>query len=362
MKVAIVHDHLCQMGGAERVVAVLHAMFPHAPIYTAVARHNALWPELLDADIRTSWMQRLPRPHLTYRAWLPFYPAAIESFDLTRYDLILSSSSAFAKGAIARPGARHVCYCHTPMRYAWNFESYVARERFSPLTRRALVPLIRRIRDWDLRTRNRPSAYIANSTTVAERIRRCYGRSADIVHPPVGIGRYAPASVDDDFYVVVSRLVAYKRIDLAIAAFNVMQRRLVIVGDGPARRALQQQAGPTISFRGHLSDNDVAGLYARCRGLVFPGEEDFGIAPLEVNASGRPVIAYRAGGALDTVMDGRTGVFFDEQSVPALVAAVRRCEAIAWDKGTLRAHAGRFSEQVFMDGLKAAIERAPAVP
>ena len=307
-------------------------------------------------------MQHLPRPHQTYRAWLPLYPAAIESFDLRSYDLILSSSFAFAKGAIGRPGARHVCYCHTPMRYAWNFDSYVARERMGALARRALLPVISRMREWDLRTRDRPSAYIANSTTVADRIRQCYGRDAEVVHPPVGVERYAPSDEVGDYYLIVSRLVAYKRFDLAIEAFNAMQRKLVIVGDGPAMRSLQQQAGPTITFRGRLPDREVAHVYARCRGLVFPGEEDFGISPLEVNASGRPVVAYRAGGALDTVIDGATGVFFDEQTVAALAAAVRRCESLAWNRETLVQHAHGFAEPVFVEKLRRAIERAPALP
>jgi glycosyltransferase involved in cell wall biosynthesis len=361
MKTAIVHDHFCQAGGAERVVEVLHRMFPEAPIYTTILCRDRLWPGLRDAQFHTSWMQALPAPRRTHRLWFPFYPNAIERFDLRAYDLVISSSSAFARGAIVRPGARHVCYCHTPMRYVWNWDGYVERERFGPVARRLLPPLIRRLRDWDLRTRDRPSLYIANSTAVAGRIRRSYDRDAVVIHPPVGVHRYDLAEETGDFHLIVSRLVAYKRVDLAVAAFNAMRRPLVIVGDGPARPALERIAGDTIRFTGRLPDEQVARLYARCRALIFPGEEDFGIAPVEANAAGRPVIAYRAGGALDTVVDGETGVFFDRQDAASLMIAVRRCDTVAWNGVQLRAHAMRFSETVFEEKMRAAIDAAPPV-
>jgi glycosyltransferase involved in cell wall biosynthesis len=360
MKVALVHDHLLQAGGAERVVEVLHGMFPDAPIFTAMADRSILWPGLRDADIRTSWMQHLPGVKQAHRAFFPFFPAAIESFDLREYDLVISSSFAFAKGAVTRPDAHHVCYCHTPMRFAWSYDSYVEREDFGPIVRQLLPPLVRRVKEWDVRTANRPTTYIANSTVVAHRIRRCYGRPARVVHPPVSLDRYAPGQEDGDYYLIVSRLVPYKRIDLAIAAFNALSRRLVIVGDGPARRSLQRLAGPTIEFTGRIPDADVARHYAACMGLVFPGEEDFGIAPLEANASGRPVVAYRAGGALDTVRDGRSGVFFDEPTVSSLCEAVRRCDALPWDRQTLRRHAGAFTEAVFRRRFMETVDTALA--
>jgi glycosyltransferase involved in cell wall biosynthesis len=360
MKVAIVHDYFCQMGGAERVVEVLHGLFPDAPIYTTLVCRDQLWPGLRDAEFRTSPMQWLPWPRRTYRFWFPLYPWAIDQMDLSGFDLVISSSAAFSKGVNVRPGARHICYCHTPMRYVWDYDAYVARERFGPLTRRALPPMIERMREWDLRTGDHPSLYIANSTAVAERIRRCYGRQAEIIHPPVGIDRYSPSDEDADYYLVVSRLVAYKRIDLAVAAFTAMNRPLLVIGDGPARRALQRMAGPTITFVGRLPDEDVAYHYARCRGLVFPGIEDFGIVPIEANAAGRPVVAYRAGGALDTVVDGRTGVFFEAQTVADLEAAVRRCDAIRWDKAVLGRHAARFSQAEFVRKFMAVLDDSPA--
>jgi glycosyltransferase involved in cell wall biosynthesis len=347
MKVALVHDYLNQAGGAERVLGVLHRMFPEAPIYTTILDRRALWAPLRDADIRTSWMQHLPGLRRHFKKYLPLYPRAIEQFDLRAFDLVISSSSAFAKGARVRAGAHHVCYCHTPMRFAWDFDRYIAREGFPPGTRLALLPIIRYLRRWDLTTKDRPHLYIANSSAVQQRIRTTYGRTSEIVFPPVDIARYAPSPVTADYYLVVARLNGYKRIDLAIEAFNALRSPLLVIGDGPQRPRLQRIAGPTVHFGGRLSDGEVAKHLAQCRGLVFPGEEDFGIAPIEAALSGRPVVAFKAGGALDTVQDGRTGVFFEEASPRALIDAVRRCEQIVWDRAMLRKHGEQFSEQVF---------------
>lgn len=358
MKIALVHDYFTQTGGAERVVEVLHRMYPDAPIFTTVSFRDKLWPGLLDADIRTSWMQRVPFVKTAYRAFFPLYPQAIESLDLSDYDLVISSSSAYAKSAIPRPGAAHVCYCHTPMRFAWSYDAYVDREGFGGLVRAVLPPLIMRVRDWDLRTAGRVTQYVANSSAVRERIRKCYGVDAEVVFPPVGVERYEISPEQDDSYLIVARFVPYKRLDLAIEAFNRMGRRLRIVGGGPGRKALEAMAGPTIEFAGRLSDAEVAEAFARCRGLIFPGEEDFGIAPLEANASGRPVVAYAAGGALDTVIDGVSGVHFHEQTVEALCAAVERCEATAWDAAAIRRHAEGFSEAHFREHFAAVVERA----
>jgi glycosyltransferase involved in cell wall biosynthesis len=347
MKVALVHDYLNQAGGAERVLGVLHRMFPEAPIYTTILDRHALWPPLRDADIRTSWMQHLPGLRRHFKKYLPLYPRAVEGFDLRAYDLVISSSSAFAKGARVRPGAQHVCYCHTPMRFAWDFDRYIAREGFPPGTRLALLPIIRYLRRWDLTTKDRPHFYIANSSAVQQRIRTTYGRASEIVYPPVDTTRYVPSTTTENYYLVVARLNGYKRIDLAVEAFNALGCPLLIIGDGPQRARLQRIAGPTVHFAGRLSDGEVARHLARCRGLVFPGEEDFGIAPIEAALSGRPVVAFKAGGALDTVQDGCTGVFFEEASPRALIDAVHRCEDIAWDSTYLRTHGEQFSEQAF---------------
>ena len=358
MKVALVHDHLNQAGGAERVLERLHFLFPSAPIYTAILDRDSLWPGLRDADIRVSWMQHLPGVTRHYKAYLPFYPLAIQSFDLREYDLVISSSSAFAKAARTRADACHVCYCHTPMRFVWDYARYVERENFGRLAGAALPLLIKALKHWDISTSRRPTAYIANSSIVAARINTYYGRPSEIVFPPVCVERFTPTSAIEDYYLVVSRLVPYKRVDLAISAFNTMQRPLVVIGDGPDRSALQRLAGPTVRFLGHKPDEFVAQYYARCRGLLFPGEEDFGITPLEANAAGRPVVAYARGGALDTVVDGRNGVLFHEQTVAALRAAVEQCDKIAWDAGELRRHAERFGEPVFGGRMTEALERA----
>jgi glycosyltransferase involved in cell wall biosynthesis len=246
------------------------------------------------------------------------------------------------------------------MRFAWNFDGYAARERWGPLLRTVLPPLVARVRRWDLRTAHRPTMYAANSSAGAARIRRHYGRPAAVVFPPVEVERFSPLDADDDYHLVVSRLVPYKRVDLVVDAFNRLARPLVVIGDGPARRDLERQAGPTIRFLGRQPDDQVAAYYARCRALVFPGEEDFGLTPLEANASGRPVIAYRAGGALDTVVDGMNGVFFDTQTVESLCEAIARCDALPWDKARLRRHAEGFREDVFRERFMAVVRSALA--
>lgn len=347
MKVAIVHDFLNQAGGAERVVAALHRLFPEAPIFTTIVDRQVLWPSLQDADIRPSWMQRLPGVLHHHRHYLPFYPRAIESLRLDGYDLVISSSSAFAKGAVTAPRTYHVCYCHNAMRFVWEYDRYVSRERFGAMTRAVLPPIIEWLREWDLRSARRPNLLVANSSVVAERIRRYYGRPSAIVFPPVEVGRYQPATMDEPYYLVVSRLVPYKRVDLAVDAFNQSGQPLVVIGDGPDRRALQQAARPNVRLLGRVPDAELAHYYARCRGVVVPGEEDFGIVPLEANAAGRPVVAFGAGGALDTVAERRSGVLFREPTPAALLAAVETCNATRWDKAVLRRHAESFSEGQF---------------
>jgi len=347
MRVALAHDYLIQAGGAERVVAALHRLFPGAPIFTTVADPDLTDAMFPGAKIRTSWMQRLPGLKRHFRKYVLLYPSAIESLDLSGYDLVISSSSAFAKGIITTPPTVHLCYCHTPMRFGWNAEAYAEREEWGPVVRRLLPMVTGRLRRWDLATASRPTLYLANSTTVAARIAQAYHRSARVVFPPVETDRLRPAGEPGEHFLVVSRLVSYKRIDLAVEAFTRMAKPLLVVGDGPARRALERSAGPTVRFLGRLPDAEVARHYAGCRGLIFPGEEDFGIVPLEANAAGRPVVAYEAGGALDTVVNGQTGVFFPVQSVEALCQAVRECESRVWRPALLRRHAEGFREAVF---------------
>lgn len=356
MKVAIVHDYLNQMGGAERVVVALHRLFPAAPIYTSIFDPGSTWPELRTADVRPTWMQRLPGMPSHFKRYLLLYPRAIEGLPLGGYDLVLSSSSAYAKGARAGPGALHVCYCHNPMRFIWDYDRYVQGERVG-VAARALLPLARAyLRRWDLRTAGRPHSYIANSSAVAARIRRYYGRSSEVIPPPVRLGPDPAGGPPGDYYLVVSRLSGYKRLDLAVEAFNRLGLPLLVVGDGPARAALERAAGPGVRFLGRLPDHEVAQLFAGCRGLVVPGEEDFGITLVEANAAGRPVIAFASGGALDILVDGTTGVLTPAQTADAIAEGVRRAEATRWDPRAIRAHAERFSEDSFRARLLAFLE------
>lgn len=354
LRVALVHDYLNQYGGAERVLEELHALFPSAPVYTSM-----YWPEKMSAtirglDVRTSFMQRLPLVTRNHQPFLLLYPLAFESFDLSAYDVVISNSSAFCKGVVTSPGTLHICYCLTPMRWVWNYHAYVERERLGTAARLVLPAAISQLRAWDVATAQNVDRFLAISRTVAARIRKYYRREAAVIYPPVNCDAFTlqPGRVED-YYLFVGRLIPYKRIDLAVDAFTRLGIRLKIVASGGRDLpALKARAGPNVEFVGRVSDDELKELYARCRGLVFPGEEDFGIAPLEANASGRPVIAFAGGGALDTVIDGQTGVLFERQEVDCLINAVRRAEETDWLADDLRAHARRFDRQVFRDQLQ----------
>lgn len=346
-KIALVHDYFIQMGGAERVAAVMHDSFPTAPVYTTVALEHRLPHELRGADIRTSAMQWLPGIEQRFRQYFMLYPFAVEQFDLSEYDLILSSSSGYAKGVRRRRNAIHVCYCHTPMRWVWRYQDYAERESFGGVARSVLPMFLWGLKKWDLRAAQQPDYYIANSRVVADRIKKIYGREAIVIPPPIDVDRFEPATYTEDYYLILSRLVPYKRIDLAIEACRKLNRRLVIIGDGPDRERLEKLAGPETEFLGRQSDTKVNLYASRCRALLFPGEEDFGMVPLEVNAAGRPVIAYRAGGAVETVVEGLTGVFFDEPNSDALIEAIEEFESRSWNSAALRRHAEQFDRKVF---------------
>jgi glycosyltransferase involved in cell wall biosynthesis len=346
-KVALAHDYFVEFGGAERVIEAIHDSFPSAPLYTTVALPQYLPQRLRAADIRTSMMQHLPAMDRRFRHYFMLYPFAVEKFDLTEYDLIFSSSSGYAKGVHRRRNAIHVCYCHTPMRWVWRYEDYVARERFG-LGVRAMLPMcLWGLRKWDLRAAQQPNYYIANSRLVAERIKKIYGREAHVIPPPIDVNRFHMSTDIQDYYLILSRLIPYKRIDLAIEACKRMNRRLVIIGDGPDRKRLEKLADDRIEFLGRQPDAIVNYYLARCRALLFPGEEDFGMAPLEANAAGRPVIAYNSGGARETVVDGKTGVFFDHPNSLALSTAIERFESMVWSQILLRRHAEKFDNNVF---------------
>jgi glycosyltransferase involved in cell wall biosynthesis len=344
MKVALVHDYLNQMGGAERVVMAFHQLFPDAPIYTSIYDPQRVDPAFQKMDIRTSFMQKLPLVTRHHQPYLPLYPFAMESLDLRGYDLVLSSSSAFGKGVVTRPETMHICYCHTPMRWCWNYREYVERERLGAFARSALPLLITGLRIWDQASAMRVDHFIANSPVVAERIRKYYHRDAVIIPPPVEVSRFAfdPSTQPGDYFLIISRLVPYKRIDLAIEACNRLHLPLVIIGAGRDMERLKDLSGPSIRFLGQLSDEEVLHYYAHCRAFLFPGEEDFGITPLEAQASGRPVIAYGSGGALASVVDGITGAFFYEQTVDSLARVLASFDENRYDPQTIRNHALEF--------------------
>jgi glycosyltransferase involved in cell wall biosynthesis len=353
LKVALVHDYLNQYGGAERVLEELHALFPSAPVYTSMYWPEKMSPTIRKLDVRTSFMQRLPLVTRNHQPFLLLYPLAFESFDLSGFDVVISNSSAFCKGVVTHPGTLHICYCLTPMRWVWNYHAYVDRERLGWAARMVLPAAISQLRAWDVATAQNVDRFLSISRSVSARIRKYYRRDSTVIYPPVNCDAFqlGPTRVGD-YYLIVARLIPYKRIDLAVDAFSRLGIPLKIVGSGGRDLpALRSRAGRNVEFVGRVSDGELKQLYAGCRALVFPGEEDFGIAPLEANASGRPVIAYAGGGALDTVSDGRTGVLFEHQSVECLETAVRRTEAIAWDADELRQHARRFDRQVFRDRL-----------
>jgi glycosyltransferase involved in cell wall biosynthesis len=303
-------------------------------------------------------MQRLPVWRRHFKVYLPLYPFAVRSFDLRGYDLVISSSSAWGKGARVPSGAVHVCYCYTPMRWAWSFDNYVGRSELGPVARLAARLVMGPLRRWDVRTAAGVHRFIAISTDVARRIREVYGRGSDVVFPPVDVDRFEADRVPEEFFLVVSRLNSYKRIDLAVEACSALGVPLVVVGDGPDREKLERMAGPSVRFVGRLSDAAVAALFERCRAFILPGMEDFGLTPLEANAAGRPVVAFAAGGVLDTVRDGETGCLFHEQTAYALGRAVMAVSARSWDPAALRAHAESFAEPVFVSRLRAAVDAA----
>jgi glycosyltransferase involved in cell wall biosynthesis len=357
MKIAVMHDYFTQMGGAEKVAAELVGALPGASLVTTVALEDRLPEELKGLPIETSWMQSLPKMKEYYRLYFLLYPFAVRSMDLSDYDLVVSSSSGYAKGVRAGRDTTHICYCHTPMRWVWNFDSYSSRESFGKATRVLLPLLISALRRWDAAASRQPDHFIANSISVAERIRRAYGRASEVIHPPVDLSRFHLSQDQSDYYVVLSRLISYKRIDLAVTACSLLRRKLLVIGDGPDRARLESMAGPTVTFLGRASDRDVEQYVSRCRALLFPGEEDFGLAPLEVAAAGRPTVAYRAGGAIETIRENETGVFFKEQNHWSLIEAMQRLERQSWSQELLRSHAEGFGVDVFREKLVAFLDK-----
>ena len=360
MKIALAHDYLNQYGGAERVLEQLHSYYPDAPIYTSMYDPKVMPAEYRSWDIRTSFMQRLPLITTQHQAYLMAYPIAFESFDLGGYDVVISNSSAFCKGVVTGPNTLHISYCLTPMRWVWRYRDYVERERLGGLARMVLPPLIHYLRVWDAGASSRVDRYIAISTAVAARIRKYYRRESVIIPPPVDTEQFALSRTSGDYYLTVARLAPYRRIDLIVEAFRELGLPVKIVGIGRDRARLEARATPNIEFLGRVDDETLADLYANCRGYLFPGEEDFGIAPVEAQAVGKPVVAYAAGGSLDTVLDGETGVLFPHQTPKDLADAVRRLETLSFDPERIRRNAERFSVSVFRERFTSYVEQAYA--
>jgi glycosyltransferase involved in cell wall biosynthesis len=360
MRVALVHDWLTGMRGGERCLEVFCELFPDADLFTLVHVPGRVTPIIERRRIVTSFIQRLPAAATRYRHYVPLMPAAVARFDFRDYDLVLSSSHCVAKGARPARGSVHVCYCFTPMRYVWDrYEDYVG-EHASLTTRAAMPILVPALRTWDQRSSRRVHHFVAISEHVRARIRRCYGREATVIYPPVDLERFQLADGSEgDFYLVVSALVPYKRVDLAIVAANALRRRLLIVGIGPEAPRLRALAGPTVEFLGWRSDAEIARLYRECRAVLFPGCEDFGIVPLEAMAAGRPVIALAAGGALETIVPPGgdappTGLLFEDQSPTGMTAAIRRFEsnALSFSPKALRARAELFARERFRTAMR----------
>lgn len=362
-RVALVHDWLNQIGGAENVLEELVALFPGSPIYTSMYASEKMPPTYREWPIRTSFMQNLPGVANHHQAYLPLYPLAFGQTDLSEYDLVLSNKSGFCHGvrteAPSGRHAHHVCYCLTPTRFLWLYEQYREREQIGSGLNAVLQPVLAALRRWDWQAAQRVDQFIAISRVVQERIRQIYQRESVVIHPPVDTERFTPdPSVPvGDYYLIVSRLIPYKRIDLAVQAFNRLpEERLVIVGQGRDKEALQAQAGANITFLGRQSWARLVELMRGCKAFLFPGLEDFGIAPVEALSAGRPVIAYAGGGALDTVVPGLTGEHFSPQTVAGLLSVLERFDAGDYDPAACRTQAEKFSKAIFQRKLTAFVD------
>lgn len=357
MRVALVHDYLNQRGGAERVFAHIARAYAPAPVYTALFDPKETG-DLVDARrVRTSYLARIPGANRYFRYFAPLYPSAFEAFDLRGYDTIVSSTTAWAKGVIVPPDAVHICYINTVSRFAFAYDQYVGAMGVKALAK----PLITQLVEWDKRAAQRPTQFVANSRNVADRIRRYYGRDSIVLHCPVDVGRFTVGPGNGEYFFIASRLLPYKRIDLAIRAAQLAGVPLYVAGTGPAEAQLRElAAGTTTTLLGYVDDARVNELLGNARAAILPGEEDFGLVPLEAAACGRPTIAYRGGGALETVIEGETGEFFDEATPESLAAVLSAFDPRRYRAEQLRAHAERFAPERFIEQLRAIVERTRA--
>lgn len=361
MKVALVHDWMNQVGGAEDVLADLVALYPDSPIYTSIYAPDLMPAFYRDWDIRTLWIDRMPGIHAHHQPYLPLYPLAWGGLNLgDEYDVILSNKSGFCHGLKFGERALHICYCLAPTRYVWQFESYIAREGLSGSVAAVLKPLISAMKRWDYAAAQRVSHFIAISSDIQQRIKTFYNRDSVIIYPPVDTARFAAARTDDvgDYFLVVSRLIPYKRIDLAVQAATKLGVPLKIGGRGRDMDRLRDMAGPTVEFLGFVPEDELPGLMARCKAFIFPGLEDFGITPVQAEAAGRPVIAYKGGGALDTVIPGVTGEHFDDLTVESLMAVMANFDAARYEPQRIQQHAAQFDKGLFAREITGYVEQA----
>ena len=357
LKVALINDFLVQDGGAERVFAVFCEMFPKAPIYTIVADFNKAAKRYPKKRVRTSFIQHFPNGKRKHQWYLPFMSAAIESFDFSQYDLVISSSSAFAKGALTQPNTIHISYCHSPTRYLWmDTHSYV-RDLSVPSTIKKIIPFyLSKLREWDFNAAQRPDVFIANSQTVKRRIKKYYRRDSQVIYPPIPVNTFKSSDARGDYFLAGGRLVAYKHFDLIVEAFNHLGIPLKIYGTGTLKKLLVKSAKKNISFLGRVSDEELRKLYAHAKGYINPQEEDFGLTMVEALASGCPVIAYNIGGASEIVKEGVNGTFFDEQTWEALADSIIRLREMSFTVSDIIASARKFSETAFKEQMRKIIE------
>ncbi len=357
MKLALVHDHLNQTGGAEKVLEVFQEIWPEAPTYTLLFDPQRV-PQFAGRDIRPSFLQCMPFARSKFQWYLPLMPTATEHHDLSEYDIVLSSTSAFAKGVITQPKSVHICYCHTPTRYLWSdTHSYVKELRVPKFIKALLPSLLTHLRVWDRHAADRVDHFIANSKTVESRIQKYYGRDSVVIHPPVDTHRFQISEKPKTYFLTGGRLVAYKRFYMVVEACNRTGIKLKIFGTGPVMKELQRVAKGNIEFLGRVSDDQLPELYANAKAFIHPQEEDFGITPVESMATGRPVIAWRRGGATETVRDGVTGELFDEQSWEELADHLIRFDETKYDPNVIRHHAEQFGRERFKNEMRELVEK-----
>lgn len=368
MKIALVHDYLNQYGGAEKVLEAFLEIFPDAPIYTLLYDKRIVDKFFPGKKIKVSFLQRLPLIRKHHRLFPPLMPLAVEGLDLSDYDIVLSDSAAFGKGVITKPNTLHVCYCHTPIRYAWDDSHKYIREFSMFRLAKVFVPIFMNyLRLWDREAAYRVDKFICNSNFVAQRIRKYYKQDSEIIYPPVDVknfgikenkgGGASPAESGVNYFLMVGRLLPYKRFDMAIEAFNKLELPLKIIGSGPQMKKLKKLANWNIEFLGEIGSDKLQEYYQKCQALIFPQEEDFGIVALEAMACGRPVIAYRGGGALESVLEGKTGVFFDEQTAGSLIDAVKHFGGLKFNSEDIYQHALKFDKEIFKSKIKDFIDK-----